>query len=235
MSCIYFVEDNPHLLSDGLLWLKHEGLEAYGASSANEFEALINQRIPNLILLDWNLPEKDGLSIAKKLRSNSQTKDVYIIFVTARNAMDDRVAGLNLADAYITKPFDYRELLATIHAFLRRPVTSLLQTENSWRYSPQQHTISTPDGKSLTLTENENLLLQLFYQHPEKIITHQMISQAFQESLYTYEKNRVEVIVSRLRNKLKTGENNPIRSFRNKGYQLTIELNTINTNEAHLD
>lgn len=224
MNCIYFVEDNPYLLDDGLLWLKHEGLEAHGAKSADEFETLINKKVPDLILLDWNLPGKDGLSIAKKLRSNVQTKDVYIIFVTARNAIDDRVVGLDLADAYITKPFDYRELLATIQAFLRRPITRLLNVNSNWQYLPLQHRITAPNGENFRLTEKENLILKLFSEHPNKIITPKMIHLAFQESLYIYEKNRIEVIISRLRAKLKIDENNPIRSFRNKGYQLSIEL-----------
>ena len=225
MNCIYFVEDNPYLLDDGLLWLKHEGLEAHGAKSADEFETLINKKVPDLILLDWNLPGKDGLSIAKKLRSNVQTKDVYIIFVTARNAIDDRVVGLDLADAYITKPFDYRELLATIHACLRRPsATNEITVNRMWQHFPAKHCITIPNGNNVSLTEKESLILKLFSRYPNKIITPQMIHKEFQESLYIYEKNRIEVIISRLRNKLKMDEDNPIRSFRNKGYQLSIEL-----------
>lgn len=225
MNCIYFVEDSPFLLEDGLLWLQHEGFDAHGAISADGLEILLQKKTPDLILLDWNLPGKDGLDIAKKLKNDDKTKHIYIIFVTARDAMDDRILGLNLADAYITKPFDYRELLATIHACLRRlSATSEITVNHIWQHFPAKHCITIPNGNNVSLTEKESLILKLFSRYPKKIITPQMIHKEFQESLYIYEKNRIEVIISRLRNKLKMDEDNPIRSFRNKGYQLSIEL-----------
>lgn len=225
MTRIYFVEDNAVLLDNGLLWLKNEGYDAHGASSAKELSVLMEEQIPSLVILDWNLPGEDGLSIAGKLRNDPETQDIFIIFVTARNAMDDKLSALGEADAYITKPFDYRELLATIRALLRRSNNNeAMQDLNTWIYKPLQRVIRSPDEVELEITEKESILIQLFIQHSGKIVSPKMISEAFNEDLSIFEKNRIEVLVSRLRNKLKTGNNNPIRSFRNKGYQLMIKV-----------
>jgi two-component system, OmpR family, phosphate regulon response regulator PhoB len=90
--------------------------------------------------------------------------------------------------------------------------------------APLQHIIRSPNEVELEITEKESILIQLFTQYPEKIVSPKMISEVFHEDLSIYDKNRIEVLVSRLRNKLKTGNDNPIRSFRNKGYQLTIKV-----------
>ncbi|NVK71897.1 MAG: response regulator transcription factor [Oceanospirillaceae bacterium] len=227
MTRIYFVEDNTILLDNGLLWLKNEGYDAHGASSAKELSSLMENQIPNLVILDWNLPGEDGLSIASKLRNNPKTQDIFIIFVTARNSMDDRLSALGEADAYITKPFDYRELLATIRALLRRSNNDTEQDLSIWKYLPAQRIIRSPDEIELEITEKESMLIQLFIQHPKKVVSPKMISEAFGEDFSIFDKNRIEVLVSRLRNKLKTANNNPIRSFRNKGYQLMIKVESI--------
>uniref|UniRef100_A6VSI7 Two component transcriptional regulator, winged helix family n=1 Tax=Marinomonas sp. (strain MWYL1) TaxID=400668 RepID=A6VSI7_MARMS len=226
MTQIYFVEDNTVLLDNGLLWLKNEGYDAHGASSAKELSSLMENQIPDLVILDWNLPGEDGLSIAGKLRNDPETQDIFIIFVTARNSMDDRLSALVEADAYITKPFDYRELLATIRALLRRSNNSE-QDLNIWKYMPARRIIRSPDEVELEITEKESMLIQIFIQHAGAVISPKMVSKAFNEDLSIFEKNRIEVLVSRLRNKLKTGNNNPIRSFRNKGYQLMIKIESI--------
>ena len=230
MARIYFVEDNAVLLENGLLWLKSEGYDAYGASSSKELSSLMEEQIPSLVILDWNLPGEDGLSIASKLRNDPTTQNILIIFVTARNSMDDKLSGLTEADAYITKPFDYRELLATTHTLLRRFSNNSQsddkapQDQNTWLHSPSQHIICTPDNQAIEINERESILLKLFTQHAGKIVSPKMVSESFNENLSIFDKNRIEVLISRLRNKLKTGNDNPIRSFRNKGYQLMIKV-----------
>jgi DNA-binding response OmpR family regulator len=225
MTRIYFVEDNPLLLNNGLLWLKNEGYEAHGATSVRELSTLMDNDTPDLIILDWNLPYEDGLSIATRLRGTPETEKILIIFVTSRNSIDDKLAGLGEADAYITKPFDYRELLATIRALLRRSNNQeITQEPNTWLLMPSRSLIRSPDNLELEITEKENIVIQLFIQHPNKIISPRMISEACHEDFSIFDKNRIEVLISRLRNKLKTGNENPIRSFRNRGYQLMIKV-----------
>jgi len=229
MTRIYFVEDNPILLNNGLLWLNNEGYDAHGASSYEELVTLMSVQRPDLVLLDWNLPGKGGLFIANKLRNDPETKNLCIIFVTARNSINDKVSGLEKADAYITKPFDYRELLATIRALLRRTtIHSISSDENTWLHFTQQRILRRPDGHELDITEKENIIIQLFVQNAGKIVSHELISQALNENPVTYDKNRTEALLSRLRNKLKTDNKNPIRSFRNKGYQLMTNVKIIN-------
>ena len=225
MTRIYFVEDNPLLLNNGLLWLKNEGYEAHGATSAKELARLMDNDTPDLVILDWNLPYEDGLSIATRLRDTPETQNILIIFLTSRNSIDDKLAGLEEADAYITKPFDYRELLATIRALLRRSNNQeMTQEPNTWLLKASQSLIRSPDNLELEITEKENIVIQLFIQHPNKIISPRMISEACHEDFSIFDKNRIEVLISRLRNKLKTCNDNPIRSFRNKGYQLMIKV-----------
>ncbi|WP_165872763.1 response regulator transcription factor [Celerinatantimonas diazotrophica] len=229
MARIYFVEDNVILLNNGLLWLKNEGYDAHGASSYEELTQLMTTQRPDLVLLDWNLPGKDGLFIANELRNTPETKNILIIFVTARNSINDKVSGLDKADAYIAKPFDYRELLATIRALLRRNnIYKVSSSKSTWLHFPQQRILRTPDGQELDITEKENMIIQLFVQHSGKIVSHKMISQVFNESPSLYDKNRTEALLSRLRSKLKTDNKNPIRSFRNQGYQLMTHIKIMN-------
>ena len=135
MALIYVVEDDKNIQEIETFALANVGYEVKGFDSAMDFYEALNDTTPDLILLDIMLPDEDGLSIVKKLRTRQDTVLVPVIMVTAKTTEIDKVKGLDLgADDYITKPFGTEELLARIRAVLR-----------SHRHSEENE--STPGGK----------------------------------------------------------------------------------------
>ena len=120
-NTILIVEDDPELQEVLALNLQNAGYKVLRASSTRQAEALVNATLPQLILLDWMLPDTPGLSFARKLRSESRTMAVPIILLTGRDGESDKITGLEAgADDYLIKPFSPRELLARIKAVMRR-------------------------------------------------------------------------------------------------------------------
>ena len=118
---IYCVEDEQNIRELLVYTLETTGFSAKGLENGRELQKALNREIPQLILLDIMLPEEDGFSILKKLRSDSRTRGVPVIMVTAKDAEFDKVRGLEGgADDYITKPFGMMEFVARVKAVLRR-------------------------------------------------------------------------------------------------------------------
>ena len=118
---IYLLEDDNSIREFVIYTLNSQGLEAQGFERPSAFWAALEQRLPSLVLLDIMLPEEDGLSVLKRLRSATATRRVPIIMLTAKSTEFDKVVGLDSgADDYIPKPFGMMELLARIKALLRR-------------------------------------------------------------------------------------------------------------------
>ena len=121
MALIYVVEDDKNIQEIETFALTNVGYEVKGFDSATDFYAALNETAPDLILLDIMLPDEDGLSIVKKLRTRQDTVLVPVIMVTAKTTEIDKVKGLDLgADDYITKPFGVMELISRVKAMLRR-------------------------------------------------------------------------------------------------------------------
>src|SRR5260221_4840857 len=119
-NTILVVEDDPELQEVLTLNLQNAGYKVLRASSTRQAEALVNATLPQLILLDWMLPDTPGLSFARKLRAEARTMAVPIILLTGRDGESDKITGLEAgADDYLIKPFSPRELLARIKAVMR--------------------------------------------------------------------------------------------------------------------
>src|SRR5260370_5481772 len=119
-NTILVVEDDPELQEVLTLNLQNAGYRVLRASNIRQAEALVNTTLPQLILLDWMLPDTPGLSFARKLRSESRTMAIPIILLTGRDGESDKITGLEAgADDYLIKPFSPRELLARIKAVMR--------------------------------------------------------------------------------------------------------------------
>lgn len=118
---IYLVEDDDNIRKLVSYALAKDGYEVCGCSCPHEFRDSIAKTLPELVLLDIMLPEEDGLSILKKLRSAKATENVPVIMLTAKSSEYDKVTGLDMgADDYIAKPFGMTELLSRVRALLRR-------------------------------------------------------------------------------------------------------------------
>ena len=118
---IYVVEDDESIRTMVVYALNGSGYEAQGFPGGRSFYAAVNEKKPDLVILDIMLPDEDGLEILKKLRKNTETKKIPIIMVTAKTTEIDKVKGLDSgADDYLTKPFGVMELISRVKALLRR-------------------------------------------------------------------------------------------------------------------
>ena len=233
MTRIYIVEDNADLLDNGILCLKAQGFDCYGASDAQSLNTLISEQLPDLVVLDWILPDESGLDIARKLRNNDQTKEIGIIFLTARSNIADRIAGLEFADAYHIKPIDYQELGAIINSINRRSATISPDktAKSTWQLHSTTLALHSPAGEVLSLSHREFILLRELAQSSNAPVSAKQIIEAWGENWLHYEKNRLELSLSRLRRKIKNISDdslNPVRAIRNQGYHLMIPIQVHN-------
>jgi two-component system response regulator MprA len=181
-------------------------------------------RPPDLVLLDLMLPGIDGLTVCKRLRS---ANDVPILILTAKEAVPDRVAGLDAgADDYLVKPFNFDELLARIRALLRRrqPATA----QETLRFAGLTLNPSTREvfrgNRRIELTAREFELLALFMQHPKQVLTRDIIYDRIWNYDFGGESNIIEVYIRYLRSKLEEGgEPRLIQTVRGVGYALREE------------
>jgi DNA-binding response OmpR family regulator len=225
MSRILVVEDDPDiadLISRSLRRAGH-AVELMG-TGAGVAEA-VRASVPDLLLLDLMLPAVDGLTICQRLRAEPATAGVPIIILTARGEESDRVAGLELgADDYVTKPFSPKELAARVTALLRRVHRPEGATASVLRYGPltideSSHRV-TIDGREVSLTAKEFLLLRYFVQHRNRVLSRDLLLSDVWGYQYTGGTRTVDVHIRRLREKLPLLEE-AIVTVKQFGYKLT--------------
>lgn len=203
--------------------LEREGYEVGIANDGEEALIQIDERKPDLLLLDWMLPKVAGIEICRRLRGRVETKNLPVIMLTARAEESDRVRGLDTgADDYITKPFSTTELMARVRAVMRRIRPALsddLVTVGDIIMNRVAHTVSRGGGE-LHLGPTEYRLLDHFMQHPGRVFSREQLLDAVWGSDVYVELRTVDVHVGRLRKALKTAGDDPIRTVRSAGYAL---------------
>jgi two-component system phosphate regulon response regulator PhoB len=224
MASILIVEDEPAILELISINLDYAGYETLRAKNAAEATLLLAGALPDLVLLDWMLPGQSGLALARKLRADARTRELPIIFLTARAEEPDKVAGLESgADDYITKPFSTKELVARIRAVLRRrkPQHTEAPVEIAGlRLDPVAHLV-TGNGQPLTLGPTEFRLLHYFLTHPNRVFMRsQLLDEVWGDHVYIEERT-VDVHIRRLRKALApSGHDALIETVRGSGYAL---------------
>lgn len=204
MPTILIVEDEKELNKVLQAYLSRAGYQTLSAYSGCEALQLWEKENPNLILLDLNLPDKDGLEVAKTIRKE---KDTPIIMVTARVDEIDRLIGLELgADDYITKPYSPREVVARVKAVLRRSshpqeAAGILQL-GLLRLDADMHTV-TLANHPLDLTPTEFDMLKLLISHPGRVFSRLQLLEAAQGVSFEGYERSVDVHIKNLRHKLK--------------------------------
>lgn len=218
---IYIVEDDRNIQEIELFALKNSGYQATGFETAKEFYKALNEKLPELILLDIMLPDEDGLSILKRLRSRADTQKIPVILVTAKTSEIDKVKGLDGgADDYIAKPFGVMEMIARVKALLRRSggmEESLLTCGNVTLDGEKR--IVYVDGKSIELTYKEFELLKLLMKNHGIVISRDVIMERVWDSSFEGESRTIDVHVRTLRQKLGDG-GALIKTIRNVGYMV---------------
>ncbi|MFM8490532.1 MAG: phosphate regulon transcriptional regulator PhoB [Candidatus Methylopumilus sp.] len=224
---ILIVEDESPILELLALNISQAGYNPLRAISAEHAEKLISEALPDIILLDWMLPGMSGIDFAKKLRSNTLTKTIPIIMLTARSDELDKIKGLEVgADDYITKPFSPRELNARIKAVLRRKAPELtedLLKINGLELDPVSHRV-TGNNKPLEMGPTEFRLLHFFMSNPERVYSRSQLLDKVWGSQIFIEDRTVDVHIRRLRNILAQSQHeNLIQTVRGSGYRLSTK------------
>lgn len=226
---ILVVEDEPaiqELLTLNIIQAGHNAMRALSVEIAMD---LMRETIPDLILLDWMLPGMNGLEFARKLKSDSLTKSIPIIMLTARGDEYDKVRGLEVgADDYVTKPFSPRELNARIKAVLRRRAPQMTDDPievNGLRLDPTTHRV-TGNQKTIDLGPTEFRLLHFFMTNAERVHTRsQLLDKVWGDRVFV-EDRTVDVHIRRLRNALSvSGHEDLIQTVRGAGYRLSSQSN----------
>lgn len=222
---ILVVEDEPAIRSLIEINLKRAGYAVALAADANVAQAIINESLPALVLLDWMLPGVSGIEYARRLRRDARTKTLPIIMLTARGEERDKVDALEGgADDYVTKPFSARELMARIKALLRRNAphnTDDLIKIGELLLDPVSHRVSVLDA-TVSLGPTEFRLLHFLMAHPERVHSRtQLLDRIWGDGVYVEERT-VDVHIRRLRAALEPSKcDDMIQTVRGTGYRFS--------------
>lgn len=205
--------------------LEAENFRVIHAPKAEEGLLAVREEQPDLILLDWMLPDMAGIEVCRQIKANSQTQSIPVIMLTARGTEDDKIRGLNVgADDYVVKPYSIKELVARIRANLRKSG----QSDIEFQYADivlntETHRVKRGED-SIKLGPTEYKLLQVFLRRPQRVFSRtQLLDLVWGTDIYVDERT-VDVHVGRLRKALNTGgKTNLIRTIRSAGYSLDVE------------
>ena len=227
---VLIVDDDPAVRGMMSEYLATHGFEVAEADSGDAMRAALQRTVPDVVLLDLNLPGEDGLTLARYLRAHH---DTGIIMVTAAGDVIDRIVGLEVgADDYIAKPFDPRELRARLKSVMRRmqarpgevaadePADSQQVAIGRCRLDLGRHVLLEGDGREIPLTHMEFDLLRVFAERPNQVLS--------RDQLLTLTRNRewepfdrsIDIRIARVRKKVEVDPENPqlIRTVRGAGY-----------------
>ena len=222
-ASILVVEDEPAIQELIAVNLARNGHQVRRAASAAEAYRAVAETLPDVILLDWMLPDTPGPAITRRLRSEARTREVPIIMLTARAGEDDKVAGLAAgADDYITKPFSPRELEARIQAVLRRRTPQLTKEAveiEGLVINPATRTVA-GNGQALKMGPSEFELLHFFMTHTDRVHTRaQILDHVWGDHVFI-EDRTVDVHIRRLRDALSpSGHEDLVETVRGVGYR----------------
>jgi two-component system phosphate regulon response regulator PhoB len=223
---VLVVEDERSIREMLAFNLNRAGFDVERACDGREARAAIADSYPDVVLMDWMLPDISGLELTRQLKRDPNTKEIPVIMVTARAEEDDRVTGLDGgADDYIVKPFSPRELLARIRAALRRTPAAGDEAISfgELHLDPASHEVRA--GKDeIQLGPTEYRLLEFFMLHPDRVYSRaQLLDRVWGGNVYVEERT-VDVHIRRLRKALTpSGYDQAIRTVRGAGYRFSPE------------
>jgi two-component system OmpR family response regulator len=220
---VLVVDDEPNIAELLRMALRYEGWDVEVALTGSQAVSTARKQAPDAVVLDMMLPDFDGMEVLRRLRT--EQPDVPVLFLTARDAVEDRVAGLTAGgDDYVTKPFSLEEVVARLRALMRRAgaqqtaehsvlsVGDLMLDEDS-------HEVSRA-GTSITLTATEFELLRYLMRNPKRVLSKAQILDRVWNYDFGGQANVVELYISYLRKKIDAGREPMIHTMRGAGYVL---------------
>lgn len=222
MATIFVVEDDQNIREIESFALKNSGYDVADFECASDFYRRLEKGLPDLVLLDIMLPDRDGLDIVKDLRARVETRRLPIIMVTAKTTEIDKVKGLDQgADDYLTKPFGVMELISRVKALLRR--SSGLQEDTLLQFQElemdlEKHRVRV-QGESVELTYKEFELLRIFMKNAGIVLQRETLMNKVWGTDYEGESRTLDMHIKTLRQKIGVYGNH-IKTVRNVGYRL---------------
>jgi two-component system phosphate regulon response regulator PhoB len=226
---VLIADDEPNQIELISYNLKQSGFEVFFASDGQQALHMAESQLPDIVILDWMMPAMSGIEVCKALRSMAETRSIPVIMLSARGEEGDRTLGLDIgADDYMTKPFSPKELVARIHAVLRRArpiLTSEVIEYGSLRLYPAKKIVER-DGKRVDLGPKEFRILSLLMERPGQVFSRtQLLDHVWGHGIYIDDRT-IDVHMSRLRKALqRTAGETPlsdlIRTVRGSGYALS--------------
>lgn len=230
---ILIVDDDPEirrLLAD---YLAKNGFEAVVARDGREMAQALDRHAVDLVVLDLNLPDADGLVLCRDLRVRSS---LPVLMLTARGEEADRIVGIEMgADDYLVKPFSPRELVARIKAVLRRtralPPNLRAEAQRclvfaGWRLDTATRVLTAADGVVVPLSGGEYRLLRILLEHPNRVLNRDQLTELIHGRAAEPYDRAIDVQVSRLRQRLRDDSREPqlIKTVRGEGYVLSAAV-----------
>jgi two-component system phosphate regulon response regulator PhoB len=221
---VLVVEDEAPLQELLRYNLASEGYTVSSARSGDEAELLVTEEQPDLVILDWMLPEVSGIEICRRLRARPETRSVPVLLLTARGEEADRIRGLATgADDYVVKPFSLPELMARVRALLRRSAPERMAdvlSVGDLKLDRTAHRV-TRGNREVRLGPTEYRLLEVFMNSPSRVYSRAQLLDHVWGRDSEIDERTVDVHVGRLRKCLIRGEEpDPIRTVRGAGYAL---------------
>lgn len=217
---VILVDDEEDFRDPVARYLRKRGMTVHDVGSVEDLTAALPAFQPDIIVLDINLPGESGLDAVERLRG---TSNAGIIMATARRGVDDRIHGLRLgADSYLEKPLDVRELEAVVRSLWGRlAARPPAEPDTTWLFSPEDWTLTAPDGLSVRLSTAEYNMITLLARDPGVAVSRDVLFQALGKAASGPEDRSLDVLISRLRNKFAASEHTlPLKSVRWVGYVL---------------
>lgn len=231
MALIYIADDELNIRKLVALGLKDSGFETAEFPNGTQLLNAVKQHSPDAIILDWMMPQPDGLAVCRMLRENEATRAIPVLMLTARGEEIDRVLGLEMgADDYIVKPFSIKELCARVRAVLRRTgrqeeKVDLILVKGALSVDITRHTV-TKTGSLIELTAKEFDLLVILMRNSGKVLTRDTLLDKVWGVEYFGDTRTVDVHVRYLRQKIEDNPDEPvfIQTVRGVGYKF-VESN----------
>ena len=221
---VLVVEDEPAQREVLKYNLESEGYKVSFAINGEEALLMISEDLPDVIVLDWMLPNVSGIEVCRQVKSRPETREIPVIMLSARSEEGDKVRGLETgADDYVTKPYSVTELLARVRSQLRRSRPTMagqVMVFEDIQLDSETHRV-TRDGEQLKLGPTEFRLLSTFIEKPGRVWSRdQLLDRVWGRDIYV-DTRTVDVHVGRLRKALTAnGGNDPVRTVRGAGYAL---------------
>jgi len=231
---ILLVDDEASLREPLAEYLSRQGFVVTQAASAADARSRLRDARPDLVLLDIMMPGEDGISLCRHL---VESREIPVIFLTARGEATDRIIGLEIgADDYVVKPFEPRELVARVRSVLRRagragplPAEDEVFVFEGWTLDPLKRRLTDPEGAVVAISSVEFRLLMAFLEHPRQVLDRDRLLDMVQGREAHLFDRAVDNQVSRLRRKVEADSRNPqlIQTVWGGGYMLAADVRRV--------